>query len=121
MKSISIRRALLTMAVVCCFLLLAGGAWAQDNLLPLCPGGSVMSNSSLPNGAAQMVQCPGSVQDVYAHYRAAMQRAGYDLVVEAIEPDRGGLAGTAEDGGRMSVTISVEGGKTEVVIDRTNP
>lgn len=121
MNSADCRRVMLIMIVACCFILTANGAWAQDNLLPLCPGGSVVSNSSLPNGAAQTVQCSGSVQDAYNHYRSAMQSAGYDLVVEAIEPDRGGLAGTSQSGERMSVTIAVEGGNTVAIIDRTNP
>ncbi len=121
MNIVDCRRLMLTMVLACCFLLAAGGVWAQGNLLPLCPGGSVVSNSSLPNGAAQSVQCSGSVQDVYNHYRSAMQSAGYDLVVEAIEPDRGGLAGTSQSGERMSVTIAVEGGSTVAIIDRTNP
>ncbi|MFW5733987.1 MAG: hypothetical protein ACOCWR_02905 [Oceanidesulfovibrio sp.] len=115
-----LRQGMLIVVLASGLLLAAGFAAAQEQLLPLCPDGAVTAENPLPNGRAQTVRCSGSVQAVYDHYRAAMQRAGYDLVVEAIEPDRGGLAGVAKAGERMSVTISAKDGGVEAVIDQTD-
>lgn len=105
--------------LACCVLLWAAPVRAQADSLPVCAGGTVVETTPLPHGTAQKVTCPGTVQDVYNHYRAAMQSAGYNLVVEAIEPERGGLAGTGANGGSISVTISAADKGASVVVDQT--
>lgn len=108
-----------TALLACCLLLWAAPVGAQADSLPVCPGGTVVETAPLPHGTAQKVTCPGTMREVYDHYRAAMQAAGYHLVVEAIEQERGGLAGTGANGGSISVTVSTADKGTSVVVDHT--